>query len=38
LGVAFEEAGEEQAVDVLGGGVGGVAGVEVGGVGFEEEG
>jgi hypothetical protein len=37
LGVALEEAGEEQSVDVLRGGVGGVAGIKVGGVGFEEE-
>jgi len=38
LFVAFEEGGEEQAVEVLGLRVGGEAGVEVGGVGFDEEG
>ena len=38
LFIALEEGGEEQAVDVLGLRVGGVAGVEVGGVGFDEEG
>jgi hypothetical protein len=37
LAVAFEEGGEEEAVDVGGVGVGGDARVEVGGVGFDEE-
>jgi len=36
--VALEEAAEEQAVEVLGLRVGGVAGVEVRGIGFDEEG
>jgi len=36
--VALEEAAEEQAVNALGLGVGGEAGVEVGGTGFDEEG
>jgi hypothetical protein len=38
LVVAFEEGGEEEAVDVGGVGVGGDAGVEIGGIGFDEEG
>jgi hypothetical protein len=38
LGVALEKAREEEAVEVGGLAVGGVARVEVGGVGFEEEG
>ena len=36
--VALEEAAEEQAVNALRLGVGGEAGVEVGGAGFDEEG
>jgi hypothetical protein len=36
--VAFEEGGEGEAVEMLGLRVGGVTGVEVGGVGFDEEG
>jgi hypothetical protein len=35
--VTFEERGEEQAVDALGLCVGGVAGVEIGGIGFDYE-
>jgi len=35
LFVALEEGGEEEAVNALGLGVGGVARVEVGGVGFD---
>ncbi len=38
LVVAFEEAAEEQAVDVLGLRVGGEAGIEIRGIGFDEEG
>ena len=37
LGVALEEAGEEQSVDVLRCGVGREAGVEIGGVGLQEK-
>ena len=37
LVVAFEEAAEEQAVNVLGLSVGSEAGVEIGGVGFNNE-
>jgi len=36
--IALEEGGEEKAVEVLGLRVGGVARVEVGGIGFDEEG
>jgi hypothetical protein len=35
--VAFEEAAEEQPIDVLGLRVGGEAGVEIGGIGFDDE-
>ena len=35
LGVALQQAAEEEAVDTLGVGIGGVAGVEVGGIGFD---
>jgi hypothetical protein len=38
LSVAFEEAGEKETVDVLRLRVSGVAGVEICGIGFEEEG
>ena len=38
LGVAFEERGEEKAVNVGGVGVGSKAGIEIGGIGFDEEG
>ncbi len=38
LVVALEEAAEEQAVDVRGLRVGGEAGIETGGIGFDEEG
>jgi hypothetical protein len=38
LVVAANEAAEEEAIDALRIGVGGEAGIEVGGVGFEEEG
>jgi hypothetical protein len=38
LVVALEEAAEEKSVDVQGLSVGGEAGIEVGGVGFDEEG
>jgi hypothetical protein len=37
LGVAFNDTVEEEAVDTLGLGVGGVTRVEVGGVGFDDE-
>jgi hypothetical protein len=37
LGVAFYEAVEKEAVDALGLGIGGVTGIEVGGVGFDYE-
>src|SRR6202023_138746 len=38
LGVAFKQAAEEQSVDVLRLRVGGVARIEIGGIGLEEEG
>jgi hypothetical protein len=36
--VAFEEAGEEQSIDVLGLRVGGVTRIQIRGIGFEEKG
>ena len=37
LGVAYDKAGEQQAVDALREGVGRKTGIEVGGIGFEEK-
>jgi len=37
LGVTFDQAVEEEAVDALGLGVGSIAGIEIGGVGFDDE-
>jgi hypothetical protein len=37
LGATFDQAVEEEAVDALGLGVGSIAGIEIGGVGFDDK-